>query len=547
MRKFLLPFVLLLPLAAAADPAGSAFTYQGELWSAGEPANGEFDLVFNLFDQAAGGTPIAAPVQLDDLQIDGGLVNAELDFGASIFFGDAVWVEVAVRDGASTGSYDTLAPRSPITPAPYALFALDGSPGPQGPAGPPGPQGPPGDSQWTLVAGDIHFAGGRVGVGEDTPLAALHVQTNNLSLTDQETFNDDLVVEDSDASIGLYSSGGGGYGSSITLSELTAGSLLDTWGIVRRTALGNSELWWTYGTDPDYSQNDTRFILAPDGSAALGATPVLDPESTLTVEAGGDNFGVLVQSLGQFGSAIGLHAGPAGYSSLAKNAYFDAGWQRFDTNNGAFLMEVAPDGTTTMFTEIGGANPIDFQPTLTLADGETTVNGAFFVGNGSVVTSPGGFFGFNRADAQFPVHVGNNALNGNGARLTTGGTWTDASSRLFKTDFQAIDPQDILQRVLRLPVLRWRYRDSEEGTHLGPIAEDFHALFGLGDTEQYIAGVDRNGVALAAIQGLHQQLEEKDQRIAELERMHQESQRALAATIERIERLEREERGEDRQ
>ena len=42
--------------------------------------------------------------------------------------------------------------------------------------------------------------------------------------------------------------------------------------------------------------------------------------------------------------------------------------------------------------------------------------------------------------------------------------------------------------------------------HMGPMAQDFHAAFGLGTDDKHIATVDADGVALAAIQGLNQKL-----------------------------------------
>ena len=53
--------------------------------------------------------------------------------------------------------------------------------------------------------------------------------------------------------------------------------------------------------------------------------------------------------------------------------------------------------------------------------------------------------------------------------------------------------------------------------HLGPTAQDFHAAFGLGHSDRHISTVDADGVALSAIQGLHELLQEKSQQIAELE------------------------------
>lgn len=95
-----------------------------------------------------------------------------------------------------------------------------------------------------------------------------------------------------------------------------------------------------------------------------------------------------------------------------------------------------------------------------------------------------------------------------GAFLSSGGTWTNASSRALKTAFESIDAGDLLARLLALPLTRWQYRESPaEGVHLGPVAEEFHAAFGLGADGQSISTVDANGVALAAIQGLNAKLE----------------------------------------
>ncbi|MBK8069116.1 MAG: tail fiber domain-containing protein [Rhodanobacteraceae bacterium] len=96
----------------------------------------------------------------------------------------------------------------------------------------------------------------------------------------------------------------------------------------------------------------------------------------------------------------------------------------------------------------------------------------------------------------------------NGAKLTAGGSWTNGSSRLFKQGFAAIDPSEVLSKVVSLPITRWTYRNStSEGEHIGPMAEDFHAAFRTGEDEQHIATVDADGVALAAIQGLNAKLE----------------------------------------
>jgi hypothetical protein len=104
------------------------------------------------------------------------------------------------------------------------------------------------------------------------------------------------------------------------------------------------------------------------------------------------------------------------------------------------------------------------------------------------------------------------------------GTLDENSDRNVKTDFEAVDCRQILATVAALPITEWAYIKAPGVRHVGPMAQDFHAAFGLGEDDKHITTVDRGGVALAAIQGLNQKVEEegaalkaKDVRIAALE------------------------------
>jgi hypothetical protein len=115
-----------LLLAAAplgAQPAGSAFTYQGFLKDGGVPADGSFDLELRLFDAASGGAQQGPTLTRDDLAVANGLFTTSLDFGAAVFAGDKRFLQIAVRPGASTGAYTTLGGRQELQPTPYAVFA----------------------------------------------------------------------------------------------------------------------------------------------------------------------------------------------------------------------------------------------------------------------------------------------------------------------------------------------------------------------------------------------------------------------------------------
>lgn len=82
------------------------------------------------------------------------------------------------------------------------------------------------------------------------------------------------------------------------------------------------------------------------------------------------------------------------------------------------------------------------------------------------------------------------------------GSWASLSASDAKVDVRPVDPREVLDAVESLPNSRWRYRSGAGADHLGPMAEDFHAAFGLGADDEHITGVDWDGVALAAIHGL---------------------------------------------
>jgi len=100
---------------------------------------------------------------------------------------------------------------------------------------------------------------------------------------------------------------------------------------------------------------------------------------------------------------------------------------------------------------------------------------------------------------------------------TTTSTLELTSDRNRKQDFQAISPREILAKVSALPVTTWRYTNSPV-PHIGPMAQDFKAAFDLGEDDKHISAGDGIGVALAAIQGLHELVQEKDSEITALKR-----------------------------
>jgi len=105
-----------------------------------------------------------------------------------------------------------------------------------------------------------------------------------------------------------------------------------------------------------------------------------------------------------------------------------------------------------------------------------------------------------------------------GAYLSTGGAWTNASDREAKANFAAVDAQEVLARLAAIPIQTWNYKSQDPSVrHIGPVAQDFYAAFGLGEDDEHISTMDADGVALAAILGLYQFSQEQAARIQALE------------------------------
>lgn len=126
------------------------------------------------------------------------------------------------------------------------------------------------------------------------------------------------------------------------------------------------------------------------------------------------------------------------------------------------------------------------------------------------------------------------ATNSAGVQLPPNATsWTSLSDRNAKTGITAVDPQEVLHKLAELPVTAWHYTHEPGREYLGPMAQDFHAAFGLGFDEKHISTLDTDGVALAALQGLIAELRERqDRSTAQAGRLAE-----LEAELERLQKL----------
>ncbi len=125
IRTTIKNIALAIFLAAGAGPAlaqGTAFTYQGQLKSDGLPVDSSADFQFSLFTAATGNTQVGSTVTRSGVSVSSGLFTTPVDFGVNPYTSNqALFLEIAVRNPAGSGSFVTLGSRQALTPAPFSL------------------------------------------------------------------------------------------------------------------------------------------------------------------------------------------------------------------------------------------------------------------------------------------------------------------------------------------------------------------------------------------------------------------------------------------
>jgi hypothetical protein len=199
-----------------------------------------------------------------------------------------------------------------------------------------------GSSTVNLIGAVDASGNGAIGVGESSPLAPMHVEGTSLSLTGAALNSDDMIIEDADAVLGLYSGNGGSFGSTIALGEMSGGALVDKWGITRTTSGAGSELRFTYGADANYGNNTSVLRIGPDGLRGTDA------------ELASGGYLVL-------GSPTGSNVAIDNNEMMARN---NGAAATLTLNNEGGDVSIAPQGTTIVrVLQITGADVAERFPT----------------------------------------------------------------------------------------------------------------------------------------------------------------------------------------
>jgi hypothetical protein len=303
-------------------------------------------------------------------------------------------------------------------------------------------------------------------------------------------------------------------------------------------------VWADGGGLPFYSTNNNSFNVRANGGVVfvtggagmtIDGQPVLmggqsNPTFTGTVTA--PNY--LSDAAGDFVAGIGNTAGggsatvgggqgnyaTAGYATVG-GGYNNLASGQFATVGGGYK-NLASGGYATVG---GGVGNYATNYSATVPGGFNNVAGGLFsfaAGNSAQATndnafvwSDGSAITTSTANNQFMVRSSGGVIiyssSGNSAGVSLaagGGSWSSLSDRNSKDDFAPVTPEQMLARVAALPITQWSYKTEQGVRHVGPMAQDFYAAFGVGEDNKHITTVDEGGVALAAIQGLNQKVEE---------------------------------------
>ncbi len=291
----------------------------------GDPIQGPVNVTFRIFAASSGGTALWTEAH-SGVAVDDGVFHVVLGsitpFPGNLFDQPDRYLETAVN-----GS--TLAPRRQFLSTPYALRAAVADVALSGGGG----------DTWAVSGDDIYRADGRVGIGETSPLTRAHIQTQSLGIDSLDVgINTDLLIESTDAFLGLYSNSAGTTGSGISLVEIQGTVPFDAWDISRRTSGSGSKLQF------NHSAHGTVFSVNPDSRVGIGTD---DPASELHIlETVDVNADITLEKSG--GSSIQLKAenGSASVGTSSAHPF------RLVTGN-AVRLQVEADGDVG----IGTVNP----------------------------------------------------------------------------------------------------------------------------------------------------------------------------------------------
>ncbi|HQU83789.1 MAG TPA: hypothetical protein PKY59_11715, partial [Pyrinomonadaceae bacterium] len=421
----------------------TAFSYQGKLNDGASAANGTYQMEFELYDAVSGGAQVGSTVSLNSVAVANGVFNVELDFGANAFAGGARFLSVKVKKAAEP-SFTTLTPRQPISSTPYAVRSLNAT------------------NVETTTAGNsvinaINDGATNVTINENR-LPSNIVRINPTAAQTAPAAGDTDAVVNVDGSSTTYPS---------TFKVNNDGALL-----LKGTYDGGVSSGGVPVEGPG-----TRMVWHPRkgafraGWVNTNSTGVFDPTEIFSTGTQWDEANIGYNSI-----AVGENVRASGDNSVA-----------FGKNSTAAQVSAVAIGEYAIASGAASvamgyhAHTNARQGSFVFSDRSSVDVFRAGVNHSSNWRVSGGFRIFTSSNLSTGVTIQSGASVSNwgqsnaviststGALLSTGGVWTNASSRKLKDNFQLVDSREVLQKVLNLPIQTWNYKSENANIrHIGP-------------------------------------------------------------------------------
>ncbi|MFL7790583.1 MAG: tail fiber domain-containing protein [Anaerolineae bacterium] len=502
-------------LAAPSAPLAvfsNTISFQGRLLdSAGNPVNGTPVMNFRVYTQAVGGTPVWEDGY--SVPVENGLFTVFLEIPPALFDGQALWLGVQVE-----GDAQEMTPRQQLLPAPYALYAKSAGSGAEawllgGNAGTtPGTDvlGTTDTASLTLVVNGVpalrlepatvpNLIGGYRGNS-----VASGVQGATIGGGGQSGYPN-MVTAD-------YGTIGGGYANIVSDTRATIGGGGGNSASGELTTIGGG--YWNTASGDYATVGGGVANAASDVYATIGGGAENNASSSIATIGGGwtntaDGVGATVAG-GGYNTASGTYATlGGGYDNTIEGDYATVAGGSYITVTGDYA--TVPGGQYNV-AEGGWSFAAGYN-----AQANHTGSFVWSDARSSTPFSSQHHYQFRaRAFGGFRLEDGDGLWvemaylpttpisTSTGAYLSGGGMWVNSSDRNLKENFEPVDGQDVLDRLAEMPISTWNYKAGDSNArHMGPVAQDFYATFGLGDDDRHIAAMDTSGVALAAIQELY--------------------------------------------
>ena len=477
------------------------WTYRGSLLDAGQPAQGRYDFRIALYTEPLAGK-LAVPTQtLSGLDVKDGRFSAELDLDAKLLAHAELWLAVEVGDGQ--GGFVPLDARTRIDPKAVQATGCWDLEGNAGTFEGPNFIGTTDNKPLILRVNGSRvgrFAMSTDGGGDIVPTITMGSSGNSASGAGATIAGGGDDVFGGHSASGQHSTISGGVGSIASgFNATVAGGGYNEASGSHATVLG--------GTD-NCAGADDSVALGREAKVRPGTNPgrpggSLGCNDLSSYPGGGGDFGSFVWASG---SGPFTTTGP--YQFLVR------------AQGGVGINGAPPDGSIEL-TVTSDADGLDY-PNVWLKQRANNNGVLLSAGDGAGVNNAGFHIDHYSGSAQarrFSLNNDGSVLirsNVTGAAFgvtmaANGGSWSSLSDRNVKTAVIPVNPLQVLDQVIAMPMNTWSYiAQGESIRHMGPMAQDFAASFGLGENDTTISTVDADGVALAAIQGLNAKLESEN-------------------------------------